>query len=143
MNENLHTEEDVLGALDSQVEDYRAMQQVSIDQGRSIASEDLPGLSASFERMHRLTDRIRLRQANLPADLHVLEARDAKIAGRLEAIRGIIRELLQTRNGHERSVRNLIGEAQAELKMLGHGQRVARRYQNRFAGDSRFFDGTR
>ena len=137
------TPEDVLSSLDCQFEDYRSMQQVTLEQGRSIAKEDLPGLSVSFERMRRLMDQIRIRQATLPENLGLLEARDAAIARRLEAIREIVRELLESRKTHERSVRRLMQQSQSELKMLGRGQQAARQYQNRFVEDARFFDGTR
>ena len=134
---------DVLCSLDRQFEDYKSMQQVTLEQGRSIANEDLPGLSVSFERMRRLMDQIRIRQASLPEDLGLLEARDASVASRLEAIREIVRELLESRKTHEHSVRRLMRQSQSELKMLGRGQRAARQYQNRFVEDARFFDGTR
>ena len=136
-----YTSEDVLCSLDRQFEDYKSMRQVTLEQGRSIANEDLPGLSVSFERMRRLMDQIH--QASLPEDLGLLEARDAAVARRLEAIREIVRELLESRVTHEHSVRRLMRQSQSELKMLGRGQRAARQYQNRSVEDARFFDGTR
>ena len=136
--------EEVLSALGQQLDDYRSMQEVSFEQGRFIAREDVSGLSSSFECMRRIMDRIRLRQQELTSgSLARLEAGDVRIAERLEAIRNIIRDLRRSRQVHERSVRLLMERTQSELVGLGQGQRAARGYRGRFVEDARFFDGIR
>ena len=138
-------QEEVLSALEQQLGDYRGMQQVSLEQGQFITREDVTGLSSSFERMHRIMDRIRLRQQELPSGslARRLESGDARIAECLEAIRHIIRDLQRSRQAHERSVRLLMERTQSELVGLGQGQRAARGYRGRFVEDARFFDGIR
>ena len=134
---------DLLSILDGQYEDYLSMQRVSAEQSRSIARDDVAELEASFGRMHRLMDRIRLRQLELPGNVAEIEARDAEVARRLEALRGLIRGLLRDRQANETSVQRLMDRTRAELKQFGQGQRAAKGYRSRSVEDARFFDGTR
>ena len=143
VRESFSTDTDVLSILDGQYEDYLSIQRVSAEQSRSIAHEDVPELEASFGRMHRLMDRIRLRQLELPGNVAEIEARDAEVARRMGALRELIRCLLRDRQANEASVRQLMDRTRAELKQFGQGQRAAKGYRSRSVEDARFFDGTR
>jgi hypothetical protein len=127
--------------FDRQYEDYRSMYQLGLEQRSCIAGEDLAGLDASFGRMHRVMDRIRLRQTDL--DELCSGGVPAGVAERREALRTIVVELQELRRVNERAVRQLQGRTREELKQVQQGRRAARGYRHSKVEQARFFDGTR
>jgi hypothetical protein len=130
-----------LEILDQQYAHYQTMYQISLEQRICIECEDLPRLDASFERMHRLTDQIRLRQAGMP-DV----GRDGKhleLQKRRGKLREIITELDELRQVNERAVKRLLERTRVELRQFGKGRRAIQKYQKTGVQDARFFDGTR
>ena len=135
--------EKALEILDQHYEDYRAMYRVGLEQRDCIAREDLSGLEVSFERMHRLTDRIRRRQAGMPELGPGGGAAPGELQQRHQNLRHIIGELQEVRQSNERAVKRLLQRTRDELRQFGKGQRAARGYRRTRVQDARFFDGTR
>ena len=135
--------EKALELLDQHYEDYRAMYRVSLEQCDCIEREDLSGLEVSFERLHRLMDQIRRRQAGMPELGPCEGAAQKELQQRHQNLRHIIGELQEVRQGNERAVRHLLQRTRDELRQFGKGQRAARGYRRTRVQDARFFDGTR
>ncbi len=132
--------EDALGILDEQYRAYRDMYRVSLEQRACIQREDLAGLDASFERMHRLMDQIRMRQADV-GDGNT--SASAEVRQRREALQHIVRELSTLNQANQTGVRELLDRTRGELQHVGKGRRAARGYRDTRARDAQFFDGTR
>ncbi len=118
--------------------DYRAMYQLGLEQRDYIAREDLEGLGSSFQRMRRLMDRIRLRQAGRPAagDSHE-ELRQR------EQLRRIITETQELRRNNEAAVQGLLERTREEMRQFQQGQRSLRGYQTTKLSEARFIDRVR
>jgi len=131
--------EKTLEFLDQQCSDYRAMYQLSLDQRACIEREDLPALQTLFARTHRLMDRIRLRQAQLPT----LEGRHPEVEQRYETLRDLLVDLQELRQFNQQAAQRLLERAREEIRRFGKGRRAVRGYQNAQVGQARLFDGTR
>ena len=116
------------------------MYQVSLEQRDCIQREDLSGLDASYQRMHRLMDQIRLRQAQVDEGA---EAPPPEARQRREALRHIVRELSELNQANQNGVRHLLDRTRQELRNFGKGRRAARGYRDTRTRDAQFFDGTR
>lgn len=125
--------------LDQDCADYRAMYQLGLEQQRCIAREDLQGLELSFERMHRLMDRIRLRQEGRLAP----EAPHPEVELRRAELRRLIGQLQELRRTNEAAVRQLMERTREELRQFQQSRRALRGYQLNQVHEARFFDGTR
>ena len=132
--------EDALGILDEQYRAYRDMYRVGLQQKACIEREDLTGLDASFERMHRLMGRIRLGQAEV-GDSGT--SASPEVRQRREALRHIVRELGTLNQANQTGVRDLLDRTRKELQHFGKGRRAAKGYRDTRSRDARFFDGTR
>ena len=135
--------EKTLEILDQQYEDYCAMYQVSLEQQACIEREDLSELNVSFERVHRLMDQIRLRQADMPELSRNNSAVHPEFRKRGQTLRRIIGELEELRQVNEKLVKELLQRTRGELRQFDKGQRAIRGYQSTKVQDARFFDGTR
>ena len=133
--------EKALEILDQQYVHYQTMYQVSLEQRNFIEGEDLSRLDASFERMHRLMDQIRLHQAGMP-DLGE-NGMQLELHERRAKLREIVTELDELRQVNERSVKQLLERTRVELRQFGQGRRAIRKYQNSQVQGARFFDGRR
>ena len=133
-------EEDALGILEQQYRAYRDMYQVSLEQKACIQREDLSGLDASYERMHRLMGQIRLGQAQVG---DAAGSAPAAVRQRREALRNIVRELSELNQANQNGVLALLDRARQELRHFGKGRRAARGYRDTRGRDAQFFDGTR
>ena len=120
--------EKTLEILDQQYVHYQTMYQVSLEQRNFIEGEDLSRLDASFERLHRLMDQIRLHQAGMP-DLGE-NGMQLELQERRAKLREIITELDELRQVNERSVKQLLERTRVELRQFGQGRRAIRKYQN-------------
>ena len=118
--------------------DYRAMYQLGLEQRDYIAREDLEGLGNSFQRLRRLMDRIRLRQAGRPA------AGDAPEELRhSEELRRIITEIQELRRDNEEAVQGLLERTREELRQFQQGRKSLRGYQVARLSEARFIDRVR
>lgn len=132
----------VAQVIDRQYEAYKSMYQVGLEQRSCIAGEDLAGLDDSFARLHRLMDRIRLRQAELD-ELCPGGSFPAELGERRQALRLIVLELQDLRRVNEKALRGLLDRAREDLKQVQQGRRAVRGYGLAQVHQARFFDGTR
>lgn len=131
--------EKTLAILDQQCGDYRAMYQISLEQRGCIEREDVAGLEASFVRLHRLMDQIRLLQEALPA----LERSNPQVEQRCEKLRGLIVDLQEMRQFNQSAAERLLKRTRAEIRQFNQGQRAVQGYQSAQVVQARLFDGTR
>lgn len=131
--------ENTLEILDRQYGDYRAMRTLGMEQRACLEREDLAGLEASFVRIQRLMDRIRLRQTELLA----LDKQHPEIRQRCDKLKNIILEIQDLRQFNQRSAQRLLEDTREEMRQLGKGRRARRGYQNAQVNQARLFDGTR
>lgn len=131
--------EKTLEILDRQCGDYRTMYQVSLEQRACIEREDVAGLEASFVRMHRLMDQIRLLQMALPA----LERNNPEVEQRCEKLRHLIVDLQKMRQFNQSAAERLMKRTRAEIRQFDQGQRAVQGYQSTQVAQARLFDGIR
>jgi|SaaInl7_200m_RNA_FD_contig_101_211035_length_3304_multi_7_in_0_out_0_2 hypothetical protein len=131
--------EKTLEILDRQYGDYRAMRTLGMEQRACLERDDLAGLEASFVRIQRLMDRIRLRQTELP----VLDKQHPEIRQRCDKLKTIILEIQDLRQFNQRSAQRLLEDTREEMRQLGKGRRARRGYQSAQVNQARLFDGTR
>lgn len=118
--------------------DYHAMYQLGLEQRDYIAREDLEGLGSSFQRLRRLMDRIRLRQAGRPAVGDGPEQLRQR-----EQLRGIITQIQELRRNNEAAVQGLLERTREEARQFQQGRKSLRGYQTARASEARFIDRVR
>lgn len=134
---------DLLEALDAQCGDYRAMYETGLRQRDCLRLGDLTGLSRASEGMKALMDRLRVRQARLPADLLQVEQADAEVARRTGHIRQLLHAILALGSQSEGEARRLLEETRRDLRRFDAGRRASRGYQPHCAAGPRFVDHRR
>lgn len=133
----------LLQALDAQGQDYGLLYRASLEQRDCLRRDDLPGANAAGERVRALIDRVRLRQAHLPADLPGRERGDPAVAERVDALRRAIQSVLEVRGQSEAAARRLLEETRCQLRRVDTGRRASRGYRPQAARGARFVDGAR
>jgi hypothetical protein len=131
--------EKTLELLGRQYGDYRAMRTLGMEQRACLERDDLAGLEASFVRIQKLMDRIRLRQTELP----VLDKQHPEIRQQCDKLKTIILEIQDLRQFNQRSAQRLLEDTREEMRQLGKGRRARRGYQSAQVNQARLFDGTR
>jgi hypothetical protein len=120
---------DVLLALDAQCEDYRSMYREGLAQRDNLQADEVRGLTASAGRVRALMDRVRERQASLPADLVQLGLQHPQVAERIELLRSCIQSVLDLRAQSEQVTRELLDQTRRQMRQIGTGKRASRGYQ--------------
>lgn len=138
------TIDDLLAILDAQCEDYGAMYREGVVQRDCLRNDDLDGLNAVTGRMQALMDRVRLRHADLPADLVRLEREHAEVATRTDCLRRTIQSVLALRDQSDQAARRLMEHTRTQLRQVSTARRASRGYQQQPRHlEARFVDNLR
>lgn len=136
----MDTLEKTLELLDQQCKEYKAMQQVGLEQKDCITRQDVDGLNTAFGRMQGHIDQIQLVQQKIPV-FDSVDQVHPKLEEKRRQLRTLIVQLQELNLVNERGVRHLMKTTQEELHKFGRGRRAARGYQQNKNQNARFFDG--
>lgn len=125
--------------LDQQCGDYQAMYSLAQEQWVCLEREDLPALEASFAQMHRIMNRIYLRQR----ELSMLAQGDPESEARRAWLRRIIAELQEVCQANQRVARRLLERTRGEIRQVDRGKRASQEYRGSPLVLARLVDNTR
>lgn len=138
------TMDELLATLDAQCEDYSAIYREGVVQRDCLRDDDLRALNEVTGRMQALMNRVRVRHADLPADLARLERQNPEVAERTKTLRLTIQSILHLRDQSDGAARKLLEDTRMQLRQVRTGRRASRGYrQHPKHLEARFVDNLR